>query len=212
MTISDRTLVVLTVIAILTTLGGTLTIVQHIGPDIPLLTGLATTDTGIVNVTIDAAVNIVFVVDVVDFESGVPDAANIRNINTSDPDMGGGNNPGGFANPGPFLIRNDGNVDVNVTINGTAADTFLGGTNPTYQFASTAPDNSDDGCPTNRTATTLLPMNATRQPFCLNLTFTDSADETNVSIFLGLPSDIPIGEKRDTVVEVYAERILSDAE
>ena len=202
MEISDRTIVVLTVIALITTVSGALTILQKVGPDVPLLSGLATTDTGEVNLTIDAAANIAFVVDTVEFGSGAPDSSSIRPINTTG-GFGGGNNPSTFDNPGPLSVRNDGNVDVNVTINGTPADTFLGGTSPTYEFASLAPG-TDDGCANNRTHAYPTSLNATQVMFCSNLTFSDSADTTNISILLGIPSDITSGAKQDTAVTIFA--------
>ena len=206
MEISDRTLIVLTVIALVTTVGGTLTILQSLGPDLPYLTGFATSDTGVVNVTIAAAANIAFIIDIVDFGTGSSPAAGILDINTSDTLYGGGTNPSTFDDPGPLSYVNDGNVDINVTLNGSNAATFLGGTSPTYEFISTAPG-TDDGCgqglnrTNNATKTTI---DSTLRLICENLTFADAADTSNISIFLGLPSDISTGLKQDTLISIFA--------
>ena len=206
--ISDQTLVILTVIALITTIGGTVLILQKLGPDIPLLTGLATTDTGTVNVTIDATVSILLNVDEINFSGGsVVSGLAITELNTTGA-VGGGLNPSSFSEPGDFQIENNGNVDVNVTINGTPAANWIGGTSPTYRFSTTAPG-TDDGCATNRTNTGATTLGATLTDFCLNLTFTDAADTTNISIYIGLPSDIPAGSITDQVVLISAEQAVT---
>ena len=206
--VSDRTLVVLIVVALLTTVGGTITILQKVGPELPLLTGFATTDTGEVNLTIDATVSIRLTVDEVNFSGGSPlSGGGLTQLNTSGA-AGGGGNPSTFANPGDFQVENDGNVPVNLTINATPASVWIGGTSPTYRFSSTNPG-SDDGCAINRTSTEPTTLNATQVDFCLNLTFSDSADTTNISIYVGIPSDIPAGSISDPLVLITASQALN---
>jgi hypothetical protein len=203
MEISDQTLIILTVIALITTVGGTVLILQKLGPDVPALTGLASAVTGTVNVTIDPTVSIILNVDHINFSGGsVVSGSLITELNTTGAD-GGGANPSTFADPGDFLIENNGNVDVNLTINGTPAANWIGGTSPTYRFSHNAPG-TDDGCANNRTNTAPTTLNAGLLEFCINLTFTDAADTTNISIYLGIPSDIPSGSITDPAVLITA--------
>ena len=130
-------------------------------------------------------------------------------INTSDTVYGGNSNPGTFANPGPFTVRNDGNVEVNISVNSSStAATFIGGTSPGYYF--TASDNPGDmGCAANMTNNaTPNDFSSTALIVCYNLTFENSADTVNISIFIDIPSDASTGLKTDSGFEVHAERIL----
>ena len=207
MKINDNSLVVLTVIALLTTVGGTVLIIQQLGPDLQMITGFASTVTGTVNVTIQSTVSIILRIDHVHFSGGSAiSGIAITELNTTGSD-GGRQNPGTFANPGDFLIENNGNVDVNLTINGTPAANWIGGTSPTYRFSSTNPG-TDDGCSINRTNTGPTTLDASKTDFCLNLTFSNAADTTNISIYLGIPSDSPLGSVSDPSVIITAAEVL----
>ena len=190
---------------------GILLILEKLGP--ASLTGLATLDTGVVNVTIQATTDINFVNDNVDFGSGTIILGGLNtSLNTSDTGWGGNGNPGGFSNPGPFQIRNDGNVDINITINSSStASSFIGGTNPGY-YAIGTPVGADEGCLNNMTNndTAFYGVTATALLICDNLTYADAADTLNISIFLDIPSDASIGLKTDSGFEIHAQRVLEN--
>ena len=131
-------------------------------------------------------------------------------MNSSDANYGGSANPNGFSNPGPFQVRNDGNVDVNITVNSSnTAATFIGGTNPGYYFTGSIVG-ADDGCFVNISNTSLLSFTTTAQLVCENLTFADPADTMNISIFIDIPSDASTGLHTDSGFEVHAERVITD--
>lgn len=204
--ISDRTLIVLTVIALLTTIGGTITLLQRLGQNIPQLTGLASTDTATVNVTVSSTVSVKFNVDLIEFGSGtVLSGGSLTQVNTT-----ASTNPTTFNEPGDFVIENDGNVEVNITINGTPAGTWIGGTSPTYRVSSRLPGSTDNGCAKNITNNnTAITLNATLVPLCFNLTFVDINDTMNISIYVGIPSDAAAGVKTDSAVAVFATQITT---
>ena len=201
----------LLVLALISLVTGIMLILEKLGP--ASLTGLATFDTGIVNVTIQATTDINFVNDNVDFGSGTIILGGLNtSLNTSDTGLGGNNNPNGFANPGPFQIRNDGNVDVNITINSSnTASSFIGGTNPGY-YAIGTPVGTDEGCLNNLTNndTAFYGVTGTALLICDNLTYADAADTLNISIFLDIPSDAATGLKTDSGFEVHAQRVLDN--
>ncbi|MEK6903769.1 MAG: hypothetical protein AABW64_03935 [Nanoarchaeota archaeon] len=203
--ISDRTLIALTVVALLTTIGGTITLLQQLGPNIPQLTGLASTDTATVNVTVSSTVSVKFNVDLIEFgTSQVVSGLAVTQVNTT-----AGTNPGTFNEPGDFVIENDGNVELNITINGTPAGAWIGGTNPTYRVSARSPGTSDDGCSKNRTNTVPISLNATLLTLCYNFTFVDINDTMNISIYVGIPSDVGAGVKTDSAVTVFATQITT---
>ncbi|HLC72417.1 MAG TPA: hypothetical protein VJH37_02430 [Candidatus Nanoarchaeia archaeon] len=209
MHISQKTVAFLLCLTIVTVLGSFITLLEKLGTN-SALTGFATFDTGVVNVTIQSTVDINLAVDNVDFGSGTINTIGLNtSLNTSDTAWGGGNNPNGFSDPGPFQVRNDGNVDVNISVNSSnTASSFIGGTNPGYYFVA-SPVGTDDGCVANMT------NNATPRGFssstleiCQNLTFGDAADTLNISIFVDIPSDAATGLKTDSGFQVHAERTV----
>lgn len=212
MKISDRTLIILILLALLSVITSMILILEKLGAP-SFLVGLVTLDTGVVNVTISATTDINFVNDNVDFGSGTVNLGGINtSVNTSDTAWGGNENPNGFSNPGPFQVRNDGNVDVNITINSSStASTFIGGTNPGY-YAVGSFVGTDEGCLNNMTnnSTALNGITSTAFLICENLTYADAADTLNISIFLDIPSDAVTGLKTDSGFEVHANRVLEN--
>ena len=90
-------------IAILSVFGSILTLLDKLGTSQPL-TGFATFDTGVVNVTIQATVDINLIVDNVDFGTGTVNAGGLNtSLNTSDTAWGGNGNPNGFSNAVPVF-------------------------------------------------------------------------------------------------------------
>ncbi|MBI1972927.1 hypothetical protein HYS50_02900 [Candidatus Woesearchaeota archaeon] len=214
MKISDRTLIILILLALLSVITSMILILEKLGAP-SFLTGLATFDTGVVNVTISATTDINLAVDNVDFGSGTVVLGGLNtSVNTSDTAWGGNSNPSTFANPGPFQVRNDGNVDVNISVNSSStAATFIGGTNPGYYFVGSYVG-TDEGCGgadgvniTNNA--TLNGFTSSALEICQNLTYADAADTVNISIFIDIPSDATTGLKTDSGFEVHAERIAA---
>ncbi len=202
--VSNKTLTSLFIIAVAITLvGATISLVKLDKFEVPLITGMATTIQGKVNLSISATTAIAFVsgYDVVDFGAGTIDTAPVTKVSTLLAD-----NPSTFRDGvTEFRVQNDGNVDINVTINGTAASTWLGGTNPSYEFNGSCMGGSDCGCLAGSNLTSAL-ANITAAPalLCRNLTFGDAADAVGAEIELQVPTDTGTGLKQDPDVEFRA--------
>ncbi len=209
MKISSNMLIILVILALLSIITSMLIILDRLGAP-SMLSGLATADIGVVNVTISATTDINLIVDNVDFgTSTLLTGGQNTSVNTSDTVWGGSVNPGTFSNPGPFMIRNDGNAEVNLTVNSSAtAQSFIGGTNPGYYFVGSFAG-ARDGCGgavgDNVTSnSTINPFSTTPVPICDNLTFPDNGDQMNISIFIDIPPDVAAGLKTDSTFEVDA--------
>lgn len=123
MDISNRALAMFLLAAIVVTLGGTIVSLNKL--DSVSTTGLATTDTGTGNVSISVGetVSIILDDDTFDFGTCTPSNSVDLNVNTT---SAGDATCDSDAND-PFEIRNDGNVDVNVTVNASQVGDKSGG-------------------------------------------------------------------------------------
>src|SRR3989344_4407017 len=138
--VSNKTLIVLLVIAIITVLGSFGTIISKLGFGANLITGLATVQYGTVNVTIQATASINMVYANMSFGSGTLNAQSgidVVNTTINSTDI---NTHNGFlynsfqANIGNLQYRVDGNTDVNVSYTGTTAGLFFGGTGSAFKI------------------------------------------------------------------------------
>ncbi|GEM_PF-1226277 len=223
MNVSDRSLLITGLFTFLITLGCLSVILLKIG-GVGGITGLASSNQtyGYVNITVEPSVAVTLVVDTIDFGDGtIQDAGDP--INTSDGDNGGAN-PGGFDNPGPFRLRNDGNSFVNVTLNGSTPNELLGVDNSAvnYSFAvknasgtttgelfNTSCSDEDDGTAGGfshqANSTVQEPLGTTmsnnHQMVCPNLSYVNAHDEINVSIFFNISSAVGTNTTYSDVLE-----------
>jgi hypothetical protein len=185
------------------------------------LTGYATLNTseGYVNVTVAASTAVTLVTDTIAFSEGIVAVSGPTAVNTSV-----GTNPSSFGDPGPFRLRNDGNVYVNVTFKGSTPNGLLGVDGiVNYSFAienfTTAANseninntcsNFDDGSPatefwlyaeTNESQPLGITMSNAYQMVCPNMSYADTNDEFNVSIFFNLTTDVGTNTTYADVVE-----------
>lgn len=195
--ISNRMLLYLSVFAIFITLfGATISMVKMGKFELPFITGLAasSTQTGTVNVTIANTISISLNTSFADFGNGSLSAApSYTAVNTT-----AAANPSTFNEPYGIVVRNDGNVDINITLNGSAASTFLGGTTPSYMWNTS--DNESNSCgasglnySTKNITGNITSVTTTHQRVCSNLTFPDATDEIIIEIYLNLSPDMPAG-------------------
>ena len=220
--ISNRTLVVLISIAIFFILFGTTTILGSLGQPVPFITGLlSTTAEGQVSVVVAETTSIRIIGSNVSFGNG----SAVDNVSLST--ASGTDNPSTFNDPSnaaadDFLIENDGNVDVNLTLNGSsAADFITTGTAPLYNFSAKNSSNLlDNGCIVfeNSSGQSGAALNSSQIPFgvgsvapsiCNNFTFRNLNDTINVTINLFLPGDTEPQNYTDvdvlfTAVHVFA--------
>src|SRR3989344_8399372 len=114
--ISNKTLAVLLCIALFTSLLGiTITLVQLGRIQFPFITGLPT---GIVNVTIASLVSISLSNSLVNFGNGSLIVSPLTYLNTT-----AAANPSTFNEAGDLQVQNDGNGNINVTMNGSPVGT-----------------------------------------------------------------------------------------
>lgn len=137
MDITNRSLALLLVAAIVVSLGSTifsLNRMSELG-----FTGRAPTDTGIANITINTSVSITFKNDTIDFGRGYSNdttgGVDYCPFDTNGTDPTATPCAGFNSSLLPFVIRNDGNDEVSLSLQSdTAAATFLGGTSPAFQL------------------------------------------------------------------------------
>jgi hypothetical protein len=104
--------------------------------------------------------------------------------------------------PYPFVLRNDGNVNVNVTIGADDLWTGTGAANPStyYRFNSTENETgSVVSTATDLVDITNMPATASPVNVVTRLKYTNANDEVRVHIFVTVPDDEPAGSKSSTV-------------
>lgn len=207
--VSNKILVVLLVVAIITVLGSFGTIISKLGFGANLITGLATVQYGTVNVTVQSTASINMVYANMSFGSGTLDFnadGSIRNttINSTRTSITSYNS---FqASIADLQYRVDGNADVNVSYTGTTAANFVGGTGPAFKINIT--NNEASSC-------TYIPFNSSRpehlqynlssdvvansQTVCNFSNWEDASDTVNISVWLWIPSDVATGLKSATI-------------
>lgn len=164
--ISNKALTLLLLIAIIVSVIGTIVSINRLNQLIPKITGLGTSATGMVNVTIAAVTSILATDTQITFGSCSPTASvgcnatsNISNTNFNCSCTGG-------SAPDNITIKNDGNKNVNVSVQTNALpSTFIGGTDPwgPEMYFSTRNSSDIPGC--------FNVTNSTIQPFAIPLDF-----------------------------------------
>ncbi|MCK4996831.1 hypothetical protein KAS08_00875 [Candidatus Pacearchaeota archaeon] len=159
------------------------------------LTGFATVqDTGIVNVTIDSAAAINFTIAFIDFGNGTVDAGPAGATLDTEGTVTDGNWDTVSAN---LTLENIGNENVSLNFSSDEdADTYLGGTNPTFKYKVTA---DESGACVDNTASSYIDMNTTSTEVCTTFPFADAMDQISIDIELYIPSDSFTGEQTATI-------------
>jgi len=167
------------------------------------------TTAGIVNITIEQNLIINFTTDIIDWGSGRVDAgANNATLDTSRTTpatkMLNGNWTGGYTNKTKGLVlENIGNVNATIYIKtANNATTFLGGTNPLYQFNVS---NNETGSCVNATGFALsayLDVNYTAgdgTKICEPLKYLPTSNQIRIHVLLRVPTDSKTGTLNDTI-------------
>ncbi|MBU2561324.1 MAG: hypothetical protein KKD17_03425 [Nanoarchaeota archaeon] len=214
--ISNKTLATLLVVAIVISLAGTFFAMRGVSQVTNIISG-AQTATGTAKVNISEQTSITLIKNTVDFGTGRRDSAYATdsecNLTSSQPIPSCWNDTGSnyLANSGDFQVENDGNVPVNVTINGTVSADFFNscttttiiGGDPQYMFSSADPT-TGGGCQSGNQVA-LANFTGSPQRICGNLTTDTGDDRVNVTIELRVPSG-PAGECEDEGVKFTALR------
>ena len=219
--ISNEALLSLLVISIVVSVVGTVSNLNKInsltpgfGGTYPGVTGLASTGTGSVNLTIPSTASITLIDSTIDFGTCSPNGTIGANLSSNDSSASWGW-PGACTVNGSeptdvdyFTLQNDGNDDVNVSIQsnitianligGTGSRLFYGvqnhssapGCNNATDITGQAFGNDDganaQGFPNNFTEITAA---SSEYIVCSNLTSTDTTDSIDVYLKVDIPAD-----------------------
>lgn len=216
--ISNRTLVMLSIIAIFFSFFGTITILNSIGISPGnFITGAAPTQAAQVNVRISALTSIVLVQGGnVSFGNGSAAGGVYLSTNGTFANPNTFNDPSTSNEADDFQIQNDGNVDVNLTVNGSKASNFITtGTTPLYNFSAINMTlqglGPEDGCRggSRNQSQIVFGVGSVAPSICQNFTFKDSNDTMNVSIWLFVPGDTEPSNYTDTGILFTATQVAA---
>ena len=134
MEITDRTLTVTGVITLLVVLGCVGVVLTTVG-GLGGLSGFSVLNTtyGHVNISVSTTVDIGLEVNNVDFGTGYVNPTGNTLVNSTNIPAKT-TNPNGFSSPLSFWLRNEGNVYVNLTVNGSTANDLFSGASASYQY------------------------------------------------------------------------------
>ncbi len=203
---TDKVLVYIAVIAVIISVTGVFITYNSVSLIQNILTGRAT-DTGTVNLSVQTSAAINFTTDNINWGSGVVDSgADSAQLCTNNGTVVDGN---WTPVSDPFVVEHIGNVNVTLNINfSNDADSFLGGTSPSYQYNIT---NKEDGaCDVGATGFTLNTWedaSTTAADICDVFGKDAGADEIEIDICLTVPSDSLTGS-RGSVITMTAEAVV----
>lgn len=182
MEITNKTLGMLLIAAIVVSLGGTFVSLNKL--DGVSTTGYATNNqTGTVSLTVGSSLSIIVTDGTIDFGTCSPQASDITLISENVAGAGDNTNCQGGTFPDRLVIENDGNKDANVTVrtthNGTTMfDTSTGGL--AYKILNETGQEGCDGVQVQNTYLNFTITNGTdplyKNPGCSNLSFVDGND------------------------------------
>jgi len=207
MEVTDRTLVIVGVFTFVVVLGSISLVLVELG-GFEGVTGFAITNEsiGYVNISIRSNTAVTLTTSVIDFGSGSVAVSGATPVNSSV-----GTNPSTFDDPGPFTLQNDGNVYVNVTVNGSTHVELFGASTPpqNYSFAievaEPGTEDLEDSCLnygsgtgqnfynisiSNATQPGGITMSNSAQMVCPNMSYVDANDKINVSIYFNFTNEV----------------------
>lgn len=209
--VSNKTLAILVVAAIVVTLGGTMLVLRS-GPSVQL-TGLVTSQEGTAKINVSTVVDIELEDTVIDFGTGhVNDSALDHNcimnteqgpIDTTESNdcLGDWNSITDY-----MWIQNEGNVPISLTVNsGLDASGFITGSSPSFQVKSVVDstdangpgDDSTASCSAGAALDTYSELGGD-VTLCDSLGYEDSGDELVMYAKATVPSDAATGSRTTT--------------
>lgn len=207
--ISNKSLAIMVVAAILITIGSTALILRSGGP--VAITGLyGSTQTGTAQFNITGVVSITIRDQLVDFGAGAVRAdLTSCTIQTETDAHTCGSWANYTANEPGFTIENDGNVNANISVSAAAAaSSWIGGTSPSFkgqtdsavESGASAEVDSEDGCTGASGAfASFAEITVSDQVMCDVLAFGDSADGVELDVQATVPEDASVGQKSTTL-------------
>ena len=194
MEISNKTLALFLVAAIVVSLAGTIISLNKLGQ--VTTTGFAATDTGTATLQVNSTTSIFFSIDSINWGSGYVNGSYINCTMGSDNKRSLG--CVGFTTVAQgFVLENDGNKNVTVELvaNATAAQFIEGSTGGGPEFLYNVSNNETDACDTPAPAAlTAVNTSAPGTLICDIFHFID-ADTMRIDVEINIPSDSPPGVK-----------------
>lgn len=194
--ISNKTLAVIVVAAIVVTLGSTALILRM---GAPVVTGMAT-ESGTAEFNITSVVSIRMVDNLINWGDGAVDAGEDYAWVDSEGNSGNDTAAPFTTQSNGLIVENDGNVDVNLTVASSKdASTFPGGdaTNRDFEWKIKNPGTRDN---TGTCAiSTYADVATTNTSACSNLTSEDSGDRVELDLYVQIPSDVAPGSQSTTI-------------
>ena len=228
--ISNKTLATLLVVAIVISLAGTFFAMRGVNQVTNYISGFQNAETGTAAVNISELAQILLVNTTVDFGTGSRNVSAVSPTTTCNLTSRREQTPvdncweytaGEFDTVNPFLLRNDGNVYVAVTINSSIADTFISGAASSDKWymwtasenvsgsypnwvSTTGPGDAsaapEDGCEVALDGIgTWTSFSNSPQSLCTNMSPYAAEDEFVIDIKVGIPAG-PTGVKTTDVV------------
>jgi hypothetical protein len=205
MDLSNKTLAFLLVVAIVISLGGTIISLNRLN-QLGFM-GLTLYNTsGTTNFSLQSSVSIIFRTTLVNFGTGYVNANGTGCDITTNATTGWnttGNCLGGLTNTSPFIIENNGNVNVSLGLNSSAnASTFVTGSVPTPLFQWAVSNNETNSCYGTLSDQTWTNVNWSGGPktVCTNLSFSDANDTIRLDIKVLIPEDATQGSTHTATI------------
>jgi hypothetical protein len=208
--ISNKTLATLLVIAVIVSLAGAFFAIRGVSQVTNIISGAQAQQSGTAQVNITSQTSITLSQNNVNFGSGYRNETNLSSIN-SECNMSSNDAAAPDCwivadsfSPLDFVLENNGNRYVNVTINSTAAANYFdsctlatGIDGGDADFAFTGEEGAENGCPGTLT-TSETSLTGSPQLLCTNMSYINDDDEFNISISIDVPAG-PAGVCANTV-------------
>jgi len=202
MDVSNKTLAMFLVFSIVISLGGVILSLSKIGS---LSTTGYATGTGTASINVSTTTSVRFAISTINFGTGnVNTTGGYTNCTMSINDSATISRTGcvGFSatnTDGTFVIENDGNTNVNLTLNCSANESgFIGGDIAIRDFDFAVSNNETGSCTGTLSNTGWTNVPITNPNICNNLTYVDNTDTIRVGIKVVIPYDSIQGERTAT--------------
>lgn len=151
------------------------------------ITGYASQDSGVVNVSITSSASLNFTTALLDFGSGTVTPGQTAIINSESGNTGG--YWSGTAPSAGLILENNGNVNVSFMLKSNkSAATFIGGTTPDFQVKLT--DNEAGSCTViNSNFSSYATITTSDQLACGNFSFATSTNSVAIDVQLTISPD-----------------------
>ena len=156
------------------------------------------TETGSANLTVESLASINFTTNSIEWGSGIVDSGeSFAYLDTHSGTVVNGN---WTANSAGLVLENIGNMNVTLVLStGLNGTSFLGGTNPDYEWNISESEASSCTATANYTLGSFVDVNFSGVTICSPLNFADAQDVIRIDINLSVPSDAFTGFLEDTI-------------